>query len=161
MILLTEEQLIVSSVDNVVKLNFITTHDQYYMKIPEYQKLLKKKAKPVQREDVECKAFWDWAKWQYDIGPCTFRIEHRGKKDIKYAVKLKNMGVKAGLGDFFLMHANKKYHGLWCEFKYGKGRQSPAQKEFEKRCLIEGYLYKVVYSAEEAIEIVKEYFEIK
>jgi hypothetical protein len=69
------------------------------------------------------------------------------------------MGVKAGLGDFFVMHANKKYHGLWIEFKHGKGKQSPHQDEFQNVCLVQDYKYIVVYSASEAIKEVKQYFE--
>jgi hypothetical protein len=73
-------------------------------------------------------------------------------------MKLKSMGVKAGIADFFVMHAAHGYHGLWLEFKYGKGKQSEPQLAFEEMCKMKGYLYKLPYSAEEAIKIVTEYF---
>jgi hypothetical protein len=73
-------------------------------------------------------------------------------------MKLKNMGVKAGIADYFIMHAAHGYHGMWIEMKYGSGKQSKAQREFEETCKNQGYLYLVINSIEDAIKTVQGYF---
>ena len=59
-----------------------------------------------------------------------------------------------GAGDFWVA-ANQ--HSWWFEFKTGPDKElSPVQKEFRRRCLIQGMEHIVVYSAQRAIEIVEQ-----
>jgi len=73
-------------------------------------------------------------------------------------MKLKNMGVKAGIADYFVMHSAHGYHGMWIEMKHGRGTQSPMQRQFQEICKSKGYLYLVINSLEDAIKTVQGYF---
>lgn len=58
--------------------------------------------------------------------------------------KLKRMGVKAGVADFFLAIPSTDKDGnfkagLWIELKVNKNKPSPAQKEFLARKIVMGY----------------------
>ena len=129
------------------------------MNIKEYKSEVKISPKRrSQPEDELCKAFWQWCCLNPKIEKCTYRIEHRGNRSIAHAMKLKNMGVKAGIADYFIMHSAYGYHGLWIEMKHGKGKQSEAQLAFEEMCKMKGYLYLVINSIEDAIKTVQGYF---
>lgn len=53
--------------------------------------------------------------------------------------KLKRMGVKKGVADFFLAVPSLTYHGLWIELKVGKNKLSPEQQRFLERKNARGY----------------------
>jgi len=86
-----------------------------------------------------------------------FAIPNGGHRYISVARKLKAEGVMSGVADLFVFCANDHYHGLFIEVKVGYNKQSDTQKDFEKKVLRLGYLYKVVYSLDEFIEIWDEY----
>jgi hypothetical protein len=59
-----------------------------------------------------------------------------------------------GAGDFWVGISGRS---LWFEFKAGPDKElSPVQKEFRRRCLIQGVEHIVVFSARQAIEIVQQ-----
>lgn len=63
-----------------------------------------------------------------------FHVPNEGRHTVKYRVKLKRLGVKAGVPDLLFVLPGGR---LGCvELKSDKGRQSKAQKEFEKRVSI-------------------------
>lgn len=86
-----------------------------------------------------------------------FAIPNGGHRYISVARKLKAEGVMSGVADLFVFCANDHHHGLFIEVKVGYNKQSDTQKEFEKKVLGFKYLYKVVYSLKEFIEIWDEY----
>ena len=65
-------------------------------------------------------------------------------------------GMIAGVADLTLSVARHGYHGLFVELKNGKqGRQSQAQKEWQKKVEAQGYRYVVIrdfYTFRRAIE---------
>lgn len=63
--------------------------------------------------------------------------------------KRKQMGVRAGFPDLVLMCPNSHYHYLCVELKTKKGRQSAAQKDYQKLVEKAGGRYAVVRSLEE------------
>jgi hypothetical protein len=68
--------------------------------------------------------------------------------------RMKNMGYTVGTADLFLAMPSAIYHGLFIEMKTAKGRQSPAQKDFERRALMSGYGYAICRSVEEFMETI-------
>jgi hypothetical protein len=72
-------------------------------------------------------------------------------------VKLKKMGLKEGVADVFLMIPNADFCGLFLEFKAPKGKQTPAQSEFEDLCIQMCYDYQIAYSLEDAQLILKQH----
>ena len=76
------------------------------------------------------------------------------------AVKLKQMGVKAGVSDLCLPYPKGIYCGLYIEMKYGNNRQQESQKEFLNDMADAGHFVATCYSAEEAVKIIEEYLHL-
>lgn len=74
---------------------------------------------------------------------------------------MKAEGMKKGIPDLFLPVARRGYHGLYIEMKRGSNKPTPEQVEFLKFAEEQGYLDKVCYSADEAIETLKWYLSEK
>ena len=72
---------------------------------------------------------------------------------------MKAEGVIPGVSDLLLLIPSRQYHGLCIEFKTDKGRQSEAQKEWQRAVEAQGYCYKVVRSLDEWIDLLAWYFD--
>lgn len=82
------------------------------------------------------------------------------------AIKAKKQGMVAGVPDIFLPVAmsieREDYYGLFIELKRIKGSKvSPEQKLFMAVLENQGYKCSVCYGADEAIETIKQYLNIK
>ncbi|WP_300878001.1 VRR-NUC domain-containing protein [uncultured Bacteroides sp.] len=99
-----------------------------------------------------------WFKLQYpQYAHSLFAVPNGSKRDAVTAARLKEEGVLAGVSDLILLKSNRFYGALLIEMKTDKGRQSPAQKEWEARITADGYKYVIVRSLEEFIKVIKEY----
>jgi glutamate synthase domain-containing protein 1 len=61
------------------------------------------------------------------------------------------------VADLFICKSNGLQHGLFIEVKYGKNKQSETQLEFERVVKKHGYEYKLVYSLDQLMEVLKTY----
>ena len=115
-------------------------------------------------EDYEQTMVITWAHW-LEIGhpelQLLYHIPNGGSRNKIEAAKLKGMGVKAGVPDLHLPVPKGKYCGLWIEMKYGDGRVRPAQKEFMEMAADQGAYCVVCYGADAAIEIIKQYIDLR
>lgn len=106
-------------------------------------------------EDAICIEFTDWLRSQIKTGdiPCVFwHTANEGKRSWKQGTLRRAMGMVAGAPDYVILFA----HGpLLLEFKTPDGRQSPAQKLFQKWCEYVGIPYHVVRSVREAQDLVE------
>lgn len=84
-------------------------------------------------------------------------VPNEGKRSPQYAVSLKRQGVKAGVPDILIfdLTPGRPYRGVALELKYGRNRQSPEQKEWQKRLEDCGWYYEICYTAEEVYEVLK------
>lgn len=73
-------------------------------------------------------------------GHFVFAVPNGGSRNLREAVNLKAQGVMAGVSDLILLIPGKVY---FIEIKNpnGKGRQSPAQREFEDNVREQGQEY--------------------
>ena len=71
---------------------------------------------------------------------------------------LKRLGVRAGVSDLFLPKGNKTCSGLWLELKTLTGRPSPSQLEFINEMIDLGYGAFVCYGADEAIQVISNFY---
>jgi hypothetical protein len=71
----------------------------------------------------------------------------------------KAAGMKKGIPDLFLPVARHGYHGLFIEMKVNNNKPTEEQKEFMAFAEEQGYLDKVCYGADEAIDALKWYLE--
>ena len=67
------------------------------------------------------------------------------------------MGVKAGAPDLQLIVPNGLIHGLWIELKSKTGKLQPSQRLMMQRLEEQGYMCKVCFGADEAINEIKKY----
>ena len=124
-----------------------------------------KKFNRVPTEDQEQITVMSWAhRVKFKDGRLSdylFHIPNGGSRNINEATKLKKMGVKAGVPDLQLIVPNGEVHGLWIELKAQKGKLQPSQQIMIQRLEAQGYLCKVCFGADEAINEIKKYLMLE
>ena len=114
----------------------------------------------MRSEDTEQIAVVQWAQYNVNHYPELRWLHHcpnGGSRNRLEAVKLKQMGVKAGVSDLCLPYPKGIYCGLYIEMKYGNNRQTDSQKDFLADMAAVGHFVATCYSAEEAISVITEY----
>lgn len=86
-----------------------------------------------------------------------FAIPNGGKRDAREGARLKREGVLAGVADIFI----GENRGYFIEVKTEEGRQTQAQKDFERDTVAHGYEYKIWRSLDYAIRFVSHLNQIK
>lgn len=98
---------------------------------------------------------------QYPGLDLIFHIPNqRGSRSAQDNARLKRMGVKAGIPDFFLPVRKGKYHGLFIEIKSQKGKLSDTQKEVISKINEQGYAVQVVKSVDDFLSMIDEYYKL-
>jgi hypothetical protein len=118
----------------------------------------------MRSEDTEQINVISWAGWNVNRYPELKWLHHvpnGGSRNKQEAVKLKQMGVKAGVSDLCLPYPKGVYCGLYIEMKYGNNRQQDTQKEFLADMAEAGHFVATCYSAEEAIKVIEKYLSLK
>lgn len=113
----------------------------------------------MRSEDTEQINVVSWANWNMNRYPELKWLHHvpnGGSRNKQEAVKLKQMGVKAGVSDLCLPYPK----GLYIEMKFGDNRQQETQKEFLSDMAAAGHFVATCYSAEEAVKVIEEYCEL-
>ena len=105
-------------------------------------------------------ALVNWIKINYPnvlltISPNGMRLP------IGVAVKLKRMGYLAGTPDILIFEPRNNYNGLFIELKSKTGTLQPNQKWFIGELIKRNYKAVVCYGFEEAILVIKQYFDDK
>lgn len=114
-------------------------------------------------EDTEQINVIQWAEWNTGRYPELKWLHHcpnGGSRNKQEAVKLKQMGVKAGVSDLCLPYPKGIYCGMYIEMKYGNNRRQESQKEFLADMASAGHFVVTCYSAGEAIRAIEEYCKL-
>ena len=94
-------------------------------------------------EDNESIALWSRAQLNPILRDNLIHIPNGGKRNKREAGRMKRMGVRAGVHDYFLPVARGMYHGLWIELKPDvKGYYpsvSDGQREWRTKMRTQGY----------------------
>ena len=117
----------------------------------------------MRSEDTEQINVVSWANWNANRYPELKWLHHvtnGGSRNKQEAVKLKQMGVKAGVSDLHLPYPKGLYCGMYIEMKFGDNRQQETQKEFLADMAAAGHFVATCYSAEEAIKVLEEYLNL-
>lgn len=113
---------------------------------------------PEGRIQAECFA-WFWNTYpQYR--KLLFHVPNendRADSNIIQGAIRKSLGVVSGVADLLLLVASGGYHGLCIEMKDEKGRQKPAQAEWQAIVEAQGYKYVICRSLEQFKIIIREY----
>lgn len=90
------------------------------------------------------------------VGHYVFAVPNGGSRNVIEAANLKAQGVMAGVSDLILLLPNKVY---FIELKNpnGKGRQSPAQREFEDNVRAYGQEYLLWDNWEQVEQFVRDH----
>ena len=117
----------------------------------------------MRSEDTEQIAVIGWANYAVNRYPelkWLHHIPNGGSRNRLEAVKLKQMGVRAGVSDLCLPYPKGMYCGLYIEMKFGNNRQQETQKEFLRDMAEAGHFVATCYSAEEAVKVIEEYLQL-
>lgn len=117
----------------------------------------------MRSEDTEQIAVIQWAQYAVNRYPelkWLHHIPNGGSRNRLEAVKLKQMGVRAGVSDLCLPYPKGMYCGLYIEMKFGNNRQQETQKEFLRDMAEAGHFVATCYSAEEAVKVIEEYLQL-
>lgn len=117
----------------------------------------------VRSEDTEQINVMEWARWNVNKYPelkWLHHIPNGGSRNKREAVKLKQMGVKAGVSDICLPYPKGVYCGLYIEMKFGNNRKTEEQKQFLQDMEEAGHFVATCYSAEDAVKVIEEYLTL-
>jgi hypothetical protein len=110
------------------------------------------KPRKISEKEVHMRA-WQWVKKTYpDL--LIFHVPSGEPRDVVVAMKLKRMGVVPGVADFLMFTPGRN---IAIEMKDEGGRQSDAQKRFQKQWEACGNFYEVARSLIEFQNIVNTY----
>jgi hypothetical protein len=101
----------------------------------------------------------EWLSWQPNILFYSIPNENFGNRF--HGKKLNDRGRKKGVSDLFIAEARRGFHGMYLEVKSQNGKLQIAQKEFFKKAEERDYFTSAVWSAEEGIEILSWYLQLK
>lgn len=111
------------------------------------------------------KVIFEWAEWNKNKYPeldMLFHITNEGKRSKRMGAELKRMGLKKGIPDICLPVSNKEHSGLFIELKADKSKRlTKEQKEWLEKLNRYGYKALRCDGADEAIEVIKDYLNIK
>lgn len=129
-----------------------------YQQLVEHQKRLKVRKKPGEEEHrIQC-ACVNWFRLQYPThASALFAVPNGGRRDRVSGAKLKAEGVLPGVSDLILLVARGGYHAMLIEMKTSKGKQSPAQKVWQREMESRGYRYIVCHSFDEFRKAIDDY----
>lgn len=109
-------------------------------------------------EEADHIAIVDWFHYKYPNLYWDFHhFANERKCSLAYGAKLKRMGVKRGVSDFFLALPRKEYSGLWIELKVGRGKLTREQIAFLHQKNKRGYLALAVWGFDAAKKIIDKY----
>lgn len=101
-----------------------------------------------------------WFRRNYpSIEPLFFSVPNGGARNAWTGKILKDEGQRAGVADLILQVPQKGYASLCVEMKTPTGKQSEAQKEYERLATRYRNKYVVCRSFEDFVRAVKEYIE--
>ena len=134
----------------------------------EYARIVARQAKPERTvatlpaltEQQEQEAVIQWAQASIARLPGLELLFHVPNENAHHKVR---QGVAAGVPDLCLPIARGGWHGLWIELKRAdhSNGPSPAQRAWLERLIAEGYRCAVCYGANEAIDSIERYLEMR
>lgn len=118
----------------------------------------KTRKKPKNEEHkIQC-ACVHWFRLQYPkLSNILFAVPNAARRSARNGAYMKDEGMLSGVADLILLKSNRFYGGLCLELKIEKGKQSPAQKEWQKDAEANGAKYVLVRSLDEFIKVVTDY----
>lgn len=129
-----------------------------FQQLVEHQRRNKTRKRPDDEEHrLQC-ACVNWFRLQYPAhATALFAVPNGGRRDRVSGAKLKAEGVLPGVSDLILLLPRGRHHGLLIEMKTERGKQSQAQRDWQRDMVHRGYKYLVIRSIDEFIDMVTDY----
>ena len=89
-----------------------------------------------------------------------YHIPNERKCTPQQGMRLKRLGVKAGVPDLDLPVSRGGHHGLKIEMKAEKGRTSEEQEWWIRELTLQGYMCRVCYGWKDAVNEIVRYLEL-
>lgn len=118
---------------------------------------MRKIALKIASEEQEHLALMEWVNLNPFIREHLIHVPNGGSRHVLEAKKLKKMGVKAGVSDFFLAIPVYGFHGLWLELKNAKGKLSDPQRYWLNLMIKQGYAAGLAFGWIDAKGIILQY----
>lgn len=112
-------------------------------------------------EYEECKAYFTWAQYNPILKEYLIKIVNEGKRTPQNGHRLKLIGLRAGLPDYYLPVPNNNFLGLWVEMKTKSGSLSQYQKEWLFKLNKLGHCAKSCRGWQEAAQLTMDYLANK
>lgn len=110
-------------------------------------------------EDTQLIIIMDFVRF-HKLDDFIFHVANERSTTPQAGALLKRKGVLAGVSDLLVMRPMQGYPGLFIELKVKGGKVSPAQEKFLKTMQREGYMTRVCWSADEAIDLLISYLNL-
>lgn len=110
-------------------------------------------------EDIELIKVFDFCRF-HKLDDFIFHVAGERVCSPQAGTFLKRKGTKAGISDILILKPSNGFHGGAIELKVKGGKVSPAQKLFLDVMELNGYLTKVCWSSDEAIDTICAYLNI-
>ena len=129
-----------------------------FQQLVEHQRRAPQRRRPDDEEHrIQC-ACVNWFRLQYPThATALFAVPNGGRRDRVSGAKLKAEGVLPGVSDLILLLPRGRHHGLLIEMKTERGKQSQAQRDWQRDMVHRGYKYMVIRSIDEFIDRVTDY----
>lgn len=126
---------------------------------------MKKNVNILSSESMEQQKLFDWINIamltkEYRSLKLMYHIPNEGKRTAYTGNKMKREGLVSGVADICLPVPKGYYHGLYIEMKYNKNKLTESQKNFLRGVREQGYATAVCYSADEAVNKIKHYYQL-
>ena len=134
------------------------TNRMTFQQLVEHQRKHPQRKRPDDEEHrIQC-ACVNWFRLQYpNHATALFAVPNGGRRDRVSGAKLKAEGVLPGVSDLILLLPRGNHHGLLIEMKTESGKQSQAQRDWQRDMVHRGYKYMVIRSIDEFIDRVTDY----
>ena len=118
----------------------------------------KQRKHPSEEEhNIQCNCV-KWFRLKYRrFAHNLFAVPNGGWRNRTVAAKLKGEGVLAGVSDLIFLKSNVHYGALLIEMKREKGKQSDAQREWQRLMEADGFKYVVCRSLDDFMREIDEY----
>ncbi len=136
----------------------MSTNRMTFDQLVEHQRRHPQRRRPDDEEHrIQCSCV-NWFRLQYpNHATALFAVPNGGRRDRVSGAKLKAEGVLPGVSDLILLLPRGRHHGLLIEMKTERGKQSQAQRDWQRDMVHRGYKYLVIRSIDEFIDMVTDY----
>ena len=106
------------------------------------------------------KILWEWLTWK-QLDKFCFHVSNEGRRSLHTGARLKAIGLRAGVSDYFIGLPRGRFHGCFLELKVGKNKLTKAQYELFEHMATQDYYCAWATGFDEAKQTIETYLAMK